>query len=113
MGEKVGFMTVLMIFGAFIVPFILTVYINDVQGTKLLSLSTEVQQLVSAEGGLTPRVEQLVNDFAEDGVSITFEDEDGNAVTGTVPVGEKITIHYKYRGFETSNSTTVLKRNIE
>lgn len=113
MGEKVGFMKVLLIFGAFIVPFIFNVYINHVQGAKLLSLSTEVQQLVSAEGGVTPRVEQLVNEFAEKGVSITFEDENGNAVTGTVPVGEKITIHYKYQDLETSNSTTILKRNLD
>lgn len=111
MGEKTGFMTVLLIFGAFVLPLLLIMYINNVEGSKLLSLSTEVQQLVSAEGGVSDRVEQLVNDLADKGVDITFRDNSGNTITGRVPVGETVNIHYKYKDFETSNSTTILKRN--
>lgn len=111
MGEKTGFMTVLLIFGAFLIPIMLTLYINNIEGSKLLSLSTEMQQLVSAEGGVTDKVQHAVDTFAENRVEITFKDSEGNPVTGRVPVGEEITINYKYKGFETSNSTTILKRN--
>lgn len=111
MGEKTGFMVVLFLFGAFVIPLMLIMYIHNIQGAKLMSLSTEMQQLVSAEGGVTPKVQHAVNELSVNGVQITFEDESGNPVTGTVPVGETITIHYKYNDFETSNSTTILKRN--
>lgn len=111
MGEKTGFMTVLFIFGAFIIPIMLVLFINNVEGSKLLTLSTEMQQMVSAEGGVSDRVKQVVNELQNQGVTITFEDENGNTVTGTVPAGKKITIHYKYKHFETSNSTTILRRN--
>ncbi|MFD2658476.1 hypothetical protein [Gracilibacillus thailandensis] len=111
MGEKTGFMTVLFIFGAFVIPFMLTMYINNIEGSKLLTLSTEMQQMVSAEGGVTDKVEHAVNELSGKGVEITFKDSAGNPVTGRVPVGEKINIHYKYGDFETSNSTTILKRN--
>lgn len=112
MGEKTGFMTVLFIFGIFIMPIMMTLYINNVEGSKMLSLSTEMQQLVSAEGGVTSRVQEAANKLAEQGVTITFTDNNGNTVYGKVPAGETVNIHYKYKGFETSNSTTILKRNL-
>lgn len=113
MGEKTGFMTVLFIFGAFILPLLLRVYIDNVHTQQLLTVSTEMQQLVSAEGGVTERVQNVANQLKEKGLTITFKDENGNPVAGKVPVGKQIIMDYQYNGFKTSNSTIILKRNTD
>ncbi|RKJ25527.1 hypothetical protein D7X33_43515 [Butyricicoccus sp. 1XD8-22] len=110
MGEKTGFMGVLLIFAIFIVPFLFNMFDNQVKGSKLLSLSNEVQQLVVAEGDITPTVKNVVNDLRQKGVTIEFRDKSNRVINSSPGLGEKVVMVYKYDGFETSNSATITKR---
>ncbi|WP_047980657.1 hypothetical protein [Ornithinibacillus contaminans] len=110
MGEKTGFQLVLVIFAIFIIPLLISTFSDHVKTGKLLTVSNEFQQLVSAEGGVTTKVKNRVSQEAEKGINITFQTEDGRNVNGVVPVGEEITIHYEYGELDTSNRVLILKR---
>ncbi|GAE93081.1 hypothetical protein JCM21714_2118 [Gracilibacillus boraciitolerans JCM 21714] len=110
MGEKTGFIAVLLVFAIGLLPLCINTYVNHVYSTKLLSTSAEVQQLVSAEGGITPRVQEVVTKLESQGATIVFTDGNGNTVSGTVPVGEEIIMDYEYEDFQTRNSTVILRR---
>src|SRR5690625_2790847 len=110
MGEKIGFMTVLLLFGVFIVPFLLLGFIGQVESSKFLTIANEVQQLVSAEGGDTEKVHSVVSDLEEKGVFIEFSDVEGQPMNDKVDAGEEVIINYNFKDFNTKNSVTVLKR---
>ena len=110
MGEKTGFLLVLLIFGVAIIPFMLNGFDKQVKSSKLLSLSNEVQQLVSAEGGVSDKVQNVSDQFREKGVTIEFTDKHGNPITGKVNAGDEVFIQYEFDGFETKNSVVVLRR---
>lgn len=110
MGEKTGFLTVLLIFGIGIIPLLLSTFQDHVTSSKLLTLSTEMQQLVSSEGGVTDKVNNVVSEFENRGVNISFADKNGNTISGKVPVGQEVFMTYEFRDFETSNSTIILRR---
>ena len=111
MGEKIGFMTTLLIFGIGIIPLLISTFTDHTQSAKLLTISTEVQQMVTAEGGVTEIVEGVVSNLANQGVEVSFWDKEGNPITGIVPVGEEIVIQYEWGDFNTTNQVLVTKRN--
>lgn len=111
MGEKKGFLTVLLIFTIFVLPFLLQTFIAQVEGQKIMGISTEIQQLVQTEGGVSSNVQNVVNKLSEKGIEITFYDDEGNTINSQVPVGKRINIHYKFKDWETMNSVVNLKRN--
>lgn len=110
MGEKMGFMTVILIFGIGVLPLLFTAFSSHVSTGKLLTVSTEMQQLVSAEGGVTEKVNDSVQRLENRGFEITFKDRNGNPVNGQVAVGETIYINYSVKDFETSNQVLITKR---
>lgn len=110
MGEKLGFMTVLLLIAVGIVPFMLNMFDEHVKTSKLLSLSNEMQQLVSAEGDITPKVTHAVNELEEKGVEVEFKDQNGNIITSSPGIGEKVIIEYRYDGYGLSNSVVLNKR---
>jgi len=110
MGEKTGFITVLLLFAIGIFPILLNTFTSQVNSSKILTVSTEIQQLVTAEGGVTDKVKKAVDKLDSQGYHIEFTDSNGNPVTGKVDVGKEVVINYEFNGFETSNSTIIMKR---
>lgn len=110
MGEKVGFLTVLLLFGVGIIPILISTFNDHTQNAKLLTISTEMQQMVAAEGGVTPTVNEHVSSLSEKGYEIRFFDENGSPVTGVMPVGETIFIKYKKGDYVTSNKALITRR---
>lgn len=110
MSEKVGFMSVLLIFAIMVIPFLFNMFDKQVKASKLLSLSNEVQQLIIAEGDISNRVKTEVNNLKNKGVTIEFRDKNNNKIERSPGLGEKVIIVYKYDGYETNNSVTLNKR---
>lgn len=110
MGEKTGFMAVLIIFAIGVIPFLFNMFDTQVKSSKLLALSNEVNQLIVAEGDITPTVKDVVTDFADKGVVIEFKDKNNNVITSSPGIGEKIIIVYKYDDIETTNTAIMTKR---
>jgi|SRR5690625_3849179 len=110
MGEKTGFMTVLIIFAIGVIPFLFSMFDTQVKSSKLLALSSEVNQLMVAEGDITPTVNNVVSNFEAKGVVIEFRDKNDNIITSSPGIGEKIVVVYKIDDFEVSNSVIVNKR---
>lgn len=110
MGEKTGFMGVLIILAVGVIPFLFNLFDTQVKTNKLMSLSNEVQQLVVAEGDITPTVRSVVNGFKEKGINIEFRDKNGNIIHSSPGIGEKLYIHYEYDGFKMKNSVILTKR---
>lgn len=110
MGEKLGFMTVLLIFAIAVIPALFVSWQSHVEGSTLLNVSTEMQQLVSAEGGVTDKVQNAVSALEKRGIDVSIQDESGNSVTGKVPVGEKLIMTYTIDNFKTENEVVILKR---
>lgn len=110
MGEKTGFLVVMILFFLGFVPFLFYLYTQQIQTNKLMTISNEVNQLLVAEGDITPKVIEMVNNLDEKGVKITFYDEDGNPITARSEIGEKIDILFEYGNYETMNSVYLTKR---
>lgn len=110
MGEKTGFMAVLLVVCIFVIPFLFNMFDDQVKSSKLLSLSNEMQQLVSAEGDITPTVNSVVNELREKGVNVEFRDKNNNIIHSSPGLGEKVYITYEYDGFEVRNSVIMTKR---
>lgn len=111
MGEKIGFTTVLTLFGAFILPILISIFVTQVEGSKIMSRTAEVRQMVSSEGGITDKVRVVLDRLEDYGVEITIKDSNGNLVTGRVPVGEQVYLEYKYKNFEIKNIATITRRS--
>lgn len=105
-----GFLGLLLIFAVAILPLLFNVFDHQVKSTKLLALSNEVQQLVSSEGDINSRVDEVVNDLQERGIDIEFTDKQNNPITNNLEVGEEVVIHYKFEDFELQNSAIINKR---
>lgn len=110
MGEKTGFLTLLLLFAIGILPLLLNMFETQVKSSRLLALSNEINQLIVAEGDITPNVQEVVNTFSEKGIDIEFRDKNNNLITSSPGIGEKIIIVYKYDGLETTNSAVLTKR---
>lgn len=110
MGEKTAFLTVMILFFLGVIPFLFYLYTQQVNVSKLMAVSTEINQLLIAEGDITERVNEVVEKFEENGFVITFQDENGNPISSRSEIGEKINIIYEYKGFKTMNSAYLTKR---
>lgn len=110
MGEKTGFMTVLLIFAVGILPLLLTGFLEQVKSNKFLTMTNEIHQMVGSEGGVTSEVRNTVDVLEGEGIKIDFSNKNGYPVVGKVRAGEKITINYEFDGYKTKNSVTVLRR---
>lgn len=109
MGEKTGLLTTLIIIAVFVLPLFQNNFSNNAKGTKVLNTATQLQQMVSAEGGVTPRVENTISELTSHGYNIEITSEEGEAV-GVLPVGTKVDIMVNLDGFETHSFVTVNKR---
>jgi hypothetical protein len=118
MGENMGYAFGLLILVVFGVPLLLGLNIDQNSRSQLLNVSTEMQQLVSQEGGVTDPVHRYANHLKEKGATVTFLDENGAAVDGKQEVGSKVYIQYKYKYqnvssekvAETSNTALISRR---
>lgn len=128
MGEKVGFMTVLLIFGVFVIPILFSNYIDNVKANKVLTASTEMQQLIQAEGGINKKVIDAGERLKEQGIKTWYAIssyaggqkypfdlikagvESNGSVFTDLDLGTEISIDYEFDGFTTSNTITILNR---
>jgi len=111
MGELKGVIIGIVIFVAFIVPFVLWVSIDVVHNQGLMKTTAEVSQLVKKEGGVTSEVMTLVNRLEDNGYHIRFRDSRGNNVYGLVPYGETIFIEYEYTYHNIFGNKTIRTQN--
>jgi len=113
MGEKQGFLTVILLFAITVVPTLLTSFITHVEGSKVMNISTEFQQIVSAEGGLKGRAATAQGEMASRGLNISVVNENGGSASNP-RVGDTLRMTYHYDGlktdFETENKVTILRR---
>lgn len=110
MGEKTAFLAVMILFFLGVIPFLFYLYTQQVNASKLMAVSTEMNQLLIAEGDITERVNEVVEELEEKGFKITFQNENGETITSRSEIGEKINIIYEYKGFKTMNSAYLTKR---
>lgn len=111
MGEIKGVIIGIVIFIAFIVPFVLLVGIDVVHNQGMMKTTAEVSQLVKKEGGVTSEVMTLVNRLEDNGYHIRFRDSRGNNVYGLVPYGETIFIEYEYTYHNIFGNKTIRTQN--
>lgn len=109
MEQKIGFMGVLFIFGIFVMPLLIHTFEGHVKGGKALNVSTELQQAISAEGGVTPKIESALNKLRAKGYEINISTSNG-ASTGVFPVGTEVEIYVDIDGFNTKSYATVNRR---
>ncbi|MEN1969696.1 hypothetical protein WMZ97_16660 [Lentibacillus sp. N15] len=124
MGEKVGFMSMLLIFALFFIPFLFTTFTNQVDSSNVLTASTEMQQLIKSEGGITLKVSEAGKRLKEKGINTIYRINEEREVSielinafaeagANLPgqeVGETIKVTYEKNGFKTSNTVRILKR---
>jgi len=118
-GEKTGLQYAILIFGVFFIPFLLALLIDSIHTHQFMQVTTDVQKVVDEEGGVTSRVQSVVDDLKKKGINVSFYDQKGNVISGKQPVGQEIIIKYRYndkeffgisRPKETSNTVIVAKR---
>lgn len=118
MGELKGAILSMILFVAFILPFLLFLGIQSIHQNAFMKVTTEVQQMVEYEGGITGRVQTVADNLHKKGYDITFANQKGQTITGKQPVGTVIEIKYKYKYtnvyreqvLETSNFVSVMRR---
>ena len=118
MSEMKGAIFSLAFFIVFILPIFLQISIGSVHQHAFMKVSTEVTSMVKEEGGVTERVNEVVNNLNEKGYTITFRDKNGSEIIGKRGFGDKIYIDFDYtyknvRGEEnlsTNNIVTVSRR---
>lgn len=118
MGEKIGFLTAIMLLGVFVIPFLMNQQSYNVQSSALLNVSTEFQKLVADEGGNTSKVKEATSYLKKKGLDIKMTDTNGNPIEGKQDVGTHINISYelKYIGsygeetIPTNNSVLINRR---
>ena len=113
MSELKGAIFSMAIFVAFIVPLFLQISVGSVHQHAFMKVSTEVTSMVKEEGGVTERVNEVVNNLNEKGYTITFKDESGAIISGQQEFGSTIVIDFDYnyknvRGEETLNTTNTV-----
>lgn len=88
------------------------VTIDSFQQQAFLKVTTEIPELVKAEGGISPLVKQVTGNLQDRGFQITYSQE------GIVGFGEEIVIHYSYEyenvkgpeQLQIQNKVTIMKR---
>ncbi len=104
---------ILIIVAVFGIPYFLMVTIDSFQQQAFLKVTTEIPELIKAEGGVSPVVRQVTNSLQERGFQITYSQPDG-----VRHFGEEIVIHYVYEyqnvkgleRIEMHNNVTIMKR---
>ncbi|MEC1177274.1 hypothetical protein P9B03_02155 [Metasolibacillus meyeri] len=112
MSNMKSFIFVLLIFAVFGFPYLLTITIDTFQQQYFMKVTTEIPELIKAEGGISPLVKEMTNKIERTGIQITYSQSD------VVRFGEEIVIHYQYEypnvkgleQLETQNTVTVMKR---
>lgn len=107
------------VFAIIVIPFVLSVFIDSINQSGFIKVTTEVAEMVKAEGGVTPKVSNVTNALNKRGYSITFKNSDGISISGQQKAGTEIIMmsNYKYANvmqdqtLNTENSIRVLKRN--
>lgn len=115
MGEKMGLLFTVAIFAMGLLPFLLDMFTFNVQTTQFLNAATEMQQLVTEEGGITDRVRYVQDHTA---ITYVFTNEAGEVVNGNSEIGEVIYIDYRYKWkglfseqlLKTANTVRVARR---
>jgi len=110
-----GFLFTIAIFAMCLLPMCIDFFTLNVTTSQFLNASTEMQQLVSEEGGITERVHNVMDSSA---INYTFKDKAGQEIDGVQDVGKEIYIDYKYdwKGIftkdtlETTNTVRVARR---
>lgn len=119
MGEKKGFVYVMVILAVVVLPFALDIWIGTQKTDQFMKTATEFRQLVEQEGGETEKVREVKNLLGSNGLKVTFDYSNGQA-SGRAPVGTviKINYHHDYVGivgsinknFDTQNKIIVSRR---
>ncbi|MDR5021411.1 hypothetical protein FOL75_04920 [Bacillus thuringiensis] len=118
MGELKGFIFSLLLYVVFFLPFQIFLGIQSIHQNAFMKVTTEVQQMVDSEGGVTPRIQGVVNKLHAKGYDVTFKDQKGSSISGKQPVGTVIEIQYNYKyvnvyreeKLNTSNYVSVMRR---
>ncbi|QNK89089.1 hypothetical protein H7992_05015 [Sporosarcina sp. resist] len=113
MSQMKGAIFAMAVFVGVVIPFFLMMGIGSLHQHAFLKTTTELSELVKEEGGVSEKVNQVVDQLGDRGYSISF------SKTGIVEFGEEIAIyyHYEYKGvrgveeLNTSNTVTIAKRN--
>lgn len=106
------------IFSMFIIPMLLAAGIDSINSHGLTKVSTELADVVKSEGGITPKVSNIVSNLSRRGYTITFTNDDGVQVSGRQSFGDEIVMNttYKYqsvlkeRTLHTQNTIEILRR---
>lgn len=107
-----SFIFALLIIVLFVFPHFLTFTIDTFQQQFFMKVTTEIPELVKAEGGISPLVKELTNKLERTGIQITYSQSD------IVRFGDEIVIRYQYEypnvkgmiQLETQNVVTIMKR---
>ncbi|MHA4046151.1 hypothetical protein COE26_27715 [Bacillus cereus] len=118
MGELKGFILSLLLFISIFLPFQLFLSIQSIHQNAFMKVTTEIQQMVDSEGGVTPKIQGVANRLRSKGYELNFKDQKGANVSGKQSVGTVIEIQYRYKyvnvyreqTLETSNYVSVLRR---
>ena len=113
MSEMKGAVFSVAIFIGFVIPFFLLIGIGSIHQHAFMKLTTEVAEIVKDEGGVTDKVNDVVNGLDERGYTISFRNTDGSTIEGQQDYGETIIIEYEYKydnvkGEETLNTHNVV-----
>lgn len=115
MGEKTGFLFALAIVVMCMLPAGIDFFTLNVTTSQFLNTTTEMQQLINEEGGITDRVKYVVNSSS---INYSFTDETGKKVDGIQDVGDVIYIDYEYEwdglysneSLKTTNTVRIARR---
>lgn len=113
MSEMKGALLSLLIFLFFIFPLLLSTGLNSVQQHAFIKTTTEFADIVKNEGGVTGRVDEIVDQLEARGYTITFSATDGSPVIGAASYGDMLRVHFVYayqdvRGIKSLESQTVI-----
>lgn len=119
MTEIKGSMFSMIIFLGVFFPFFLMVGIDSLHQHSFMKMTTEVSELVKEEGGVTDKVNNVVNKLRDRGYEITIKNQHGANVIGKAQYGDVLVIGYKYdyksvrkeRTLNTTNAVFVMQRS--
>lgn len=86
-----------------LLPMGIDIFTFNVASSQFLNATTEMQQIVTEEGGITDRVHYIADSST---IKYTFKNEAGSLVDGIQDVGDVIYIDYQYdyKGIYTNDS---------
>ncbi|MGG0656471.1 hypothetical protein [Rummeliibacillus pycnus] len=111
MENKMGFLTSILLFGMCVVPMIFDIFDGSVKSNKAMNVATELNQMLSAEGGITPRVDNVIKNLESRGYVVEMQTESGARPTGIQPAGTTIKFQVDLDGYITKGDVTVNKRS--